>query len=250
MEKIKPALSSNYIGNSEVERYSDTILNTLSSDGYIHITDIMDEKDYQKNSESLGRIVSRSELKLDPEKDKAQEKRRNYLSKGDKRPSIYKHLGLDFHTDNPRQNRISWYCIRQDEKYGALWLIDSKQIFAKFTEAEKDILKTIRLRYIVVEDGKEYHPWEPLLTIKENKEEIYFAEWHFKDEYNDEQLILIEKFKKELRTEKEEGLIAVRLKAGQSIYVDNRRMLHARGPISEDSKRHIIRLAMNSDQTP
>ncbi|MDF1698289.1 MAG: TauD/TfdA family dioxygenase [Saprospiraceae bacterium] len=230
----------------EIPKYTNLIEEEILRNGYIHIRDKMIEKDYQSISESLGFLMSKSELKLDPKKDKAQEQRRKYWTEDDARPSIYKHFALDFHTDNPRQNRISWYCIRQDEKFGALLLIDSRNILADFTSVEKEVLKSIRLRYIMIEGGNEYHPWEPLLTIKDGQEEIYFAEWHLKDAYTKEQLALIDRFKRGLEREKESGTIAVRLEPGESIYVDNRRMLHARGPISEDSKRHIIRLAMCS----
>ncbi len=249
MEKIKPAIPDPNLNHSDINRHSENVLDGLLEYGYFHLQEPLLEIDFQKISTTLGHIMSRSELKLDPEKDAAQEKQRNYDKKEHKRPSIYKHLGLDFHNDNPRGNRISWYCIRQDEELGALWLIDSKRLFAKFTKEEKDILTTIKLRYIEVINGKEHHPWESLLTRSGELEEIYFGSWHLKATYDPQQLKMIDKFKNILQNEKEEGLISVRLQPGQSIYVNNRRMLHARGPISENSRRHIIRLAINSDST-
>jgi hypothetical protein len=246
MEQTRIDIPTRKLNKEESAKYTSMIIDGLEEKGFVHIKEALSESDYQKISENLGSIMSRSELKLNPEKDKAQEKRRVYSNDDDRRPSIYKHLALDFHNDNPIGNRLSWYCIKQDERYGALWLIDSKAIVEQFTEEEKDILATINVRYISIVEGKEYHPWMTLLAREDGKDKAYFASWHLLDKYDTQQLQLIDKFKRLLEIEKNDNLQSVRLQLGESVFVDNRRMLHARGAISEDSKRHIIRLAINS----
>ena len=246
MDKTSPSVAIHSFNTNEIERLILKVLNGLEQDGYIHIKEQLTEYEFQMISERLGPIRLRSDLRLDPKRDQAQEKRRVYTDADDVRPSIYKHLPLDFHNDSPRDVRLSWYCIEQDPKYGALWMVDSKNIMANFTEKEKDILSTIRLRYISIEDGVECQPWEQLLVREMGKEKVYFADWHLKDKYDDKQLKVIEKFQEYLRIETEHRKLSARLLPGESIYVDNRRMLHARGALSENSKRHIIRLAITS----
>lgn len=249
MEKTSPSVLNEHHNINALENIAATILYDLQNTGYSHITEKLSEYDFTLVSERLGNIRMRTNLKVDPDKDIAQKKRRVRVNDEAPRPSVYTHLGLDFHMDSPLDKRLAWYCIQQDDKFGALWILDSRNIMKRFSEEEKDLLSTIRLRYIHIEDGVEYQPWEHLLVREDNKEIIYFAKWQLIDQYSEEQLQVIKKFNEFLKIENETNKISVRLKPGESIYVDNKRMLHARGAISENSKRHIIRLALSKSSS-
>ena len=246
MEKTSPdVLSYTHVRNT-IEEKVIQIHNGLESSGYVHISERMSEQEFQWIAERLGTVNMRSDLRIDPNKDAAQDKLRIRVGTENPRPSIYKHLPLDFHMDSPRDVRLAWYCIRQDEKYGALWLLDSRNILKHFTVEEKEILSTVQLRYIHIEDGKEYHPNEAMLVNRNGVEEVYFAEWHLVNTYSERQINTVEKFKKYLQEENKLRKMSIRLNPGESIFVNNKRMLHARGMISENSKRHIVRLALSS----
>jgi alpha-ketoglutarate-dependent taurine dioxygenase len=41
--------------------------------------------------------------------------------------------------------------------------------------------------------------------------------------------------------------LEIRLERGQCLFIDNRRMLHGRGALPEDSRRHLVRLYLRAD---
>ena len=231
---------------TEIQQWVQQISNKLDTDGYTVVRQPLSETDFNRISAGLGAIMSRSHLVVDPEKDAAQEAKRIMVGKEKTRPSIYRSAGLDFHNDNPCDNLISWYCIEQDDTSGSLLLIDSHELLEGFSSEELKLLETVRVRYIVHHDGVEQHPTEALLAWKGSEPEVYFAGWHLEGEYTDAQRKVIDKFKANLEARKKAGPIKNRLEPGQSIYVNNRRMLHGRGPIEANSRRHIIRLTMQS----
>jgi alpha-ketoglutarate-dependent taurine dioxygenase len=64
------------------------------------------------------------------------------------------------------------------------------------------------------------------------------------DTYDEQQRRLLEKFAEYLRRKE---VITIRLKAGESVFIDNNRILHGRGPIQEDSQRLIKRVWIKAD---
>jgi hypothetical protein len=82
----------------------------------------------------------------------------------------------------------------------------------------------------------------PLLSEGEGGYDLYYTPWLLFDAYTPEQKDLFGKFDTYLKGKVTREPLRIRLAPGECLFIDNRRVLHARGQLPPSSQRHLTRL--------
>jgi hypothetical protein len=235
-----------HVSNSDAAGYSSRrtqsvsdltaeVLASLKSLGYAHIRQSHTYEEFEEIAQQFGSITLRTDLAITPARSSI----------------VYKPDEIRLHQDNPTMNVLAWYCVRQDQLDGSVQLLDAGDVCDHFSADEIAIMKTIRIGYPDPDptrhnpdQGLIAHLLWPLLREKATRTEVYYAPWLLIDTYDEQQRRLLEKFAEYLRRKE---VITIRLKAGESVFIDNNRILHGRGPIQEDSQRLIKRVWIKAD---
>ncbi len=137
------------------------------------------------------------------------------------------------HTDHHKASFILWHCVDQSACGGESLLIDSRQILSQLTRDELSTLEKLKLmEHKVYPDDSESHPM--LEAGEDGHYRIYYSFWLAENETP-------EAFTRFRSKAESIAPIAIKLSPGDILVIDNRRMLHARKAIAEDSHRHLIR---------
>ena len=145
-------------------------------------------------------------------------------------------------------NVLAWYCLEQDAMDGALRMIDTDNIAEHLTVEELAILTGTHIMYSNKRDGEDEEELlkEPLLTKISSGYRVYYQSWLLLDTYNEEQLRALERFHEYIKRAQRHGSISVKLEKHEALFIDNRRMLHGRSSIAENSRRHLIRFFLRT----
>ena len=221
-----------------------TVLSSLSECGYAHVKVPVSLDTFEQLSSEIGTIELRTDIKIDRKGEALQAQ--NRIATG--RPSTYQADPLDFHSDNPRMNVLAWYCVAQDETDGATRLIDTSNVAEYFSEDELAVLTGINVTYSIWLPGSDRESFlnEPLLTKTPFGYRTYYQSWFLLDRYSDEQASALNRFAGYISQMSETNSIGVKLAKGESLFIDNRRILHGRNALGYRSERHLIRLYIRS----
>jgi hypothetical protein len=222
-----------WFSESDTSHLRAGILASVQTLGYAHLTQPHTADDFEMAASQLGSIALRTDLAITPERSSI----------------VYKPDEIRLHQDNPEVNMLGWYCVHQDEFDGSALLLDTGEISRHFSPSEIETMSGINVRYPDPDPNRHnpdggliaYLLW-PLVTKKTTRTEVYYVPWLLADSYDEDQRRVLEKFIEYLRAKEENQLIRIRLKAGESLFIDNNRMLHGRGPIRQDSKRFLKRV--------
>lgn len=220
------------------------ILNSLRAYGYAHIKEPLSPAQFELISSRIGMVELKTDIKVDTSQEQAQRQQR--ITGG--RPSTYQAQGLGFHSDNPRMNVLAWHCLEQDDLDGALYLIDVDDVAEHLTAEELTILTGTHVMYSSKREREDTEELlkEPLLTKISSGYRVYYQPWLLLDTYNEEQLRALESFHEYVERARRRGPIRVKLEKHEALFIDNRRMLHGRNSIAENSKRHLIRFFLRA----
>ncbi len=144
---------------------------------------------------------------------------------------------LGLHTDQHYVDRIAWYCVRAAEIGGATRLVDSRPILDSLSDDDRDRLGQITMRCPDV-DGRLDATLVPLLSRDSGGPRVYYAAWNVAPI---EDPAVRETFRRFSDAIESSPRIDVRLEPGQSLYVDNTRIVHGRGELPKDSPRTLKR---------
>jgi hypothetical protein len=213
----------------------------LEALGYAHLKQPHSLETFERIAQQLGSIVMRTDLAITP----------------DRSSIVYKSDAIAFHQDNPAMNILGWYCVRQDDVDGSALLLDTGDVADCFSSEEMAVMRSVSVRY--PHPDPQYHNpdrglvayllW-PLLTEKATRHQVYYVPWLLLDSYTEKQSRVVAKFTQYLRAKEENQAISIRLQEGESLFIDNNRMLHGRGPIQPDSKRFLKRVWIKRDSAP
>ncbi|HEV3074090.1 MAG TPA: TauD/TfdA family dioxygenase [Thermoanaerobaculia bacterium] len=189
----------------------------------------------------LGEVGLRTDLVIDPAQAEEERRRRNSEAG---RPVVYAPTELGFHTDRPTVDVIGWYCVEQDAEDGAVLLIDTADLGEHFTAAEIAALGRVELGYFQRNalTGQEEACRAPLVAGGPRGHLLYYAPWLVQESAGGEAALLLARFAAYVERKRETALVRIRLQRGEALFVDNHRLLHARGNLSPSSRRHIVRL--------
>jgi hypothetical protein len=223
------------------------IRGALDRDGWAWVGHRLEEFEFERVARRLGTIELRTDIVVDP--GRAQDQRRHRTVDRD-RPGVYQAAGLELHTDRPTAAVLGWYCIRPDDHGGATLLLDTRDILNTFTTEELDGLGRIPIQYMALGriDGREVPLLAPLVERDGPILKVFFVPWQVQTPSDAWCQHLLARFVRAVRDRAERAVIPVRLEQRQSLFIDNRRMLHGRGPLPPESRRHLVRLYLRTEE--
>lgn len=140
---------------------------------------------------------------------------------------------MALHTDHPRARWISWECVRQSSEGGYSLLKDTKPALDSLTESERDELRALAIRtHVVFPDDTGAYP--VLRKDGDGADWVYFTPWMTDGQSSPA-------FRKFLQALEATPTLSVRLYKGESLLIDNGRMLHGRSALGGDKDRLLIR---------
>ncbi len=224
----------------DFDALSEEIFKTIKVQGFVHIKQPLSQNGFEALVHLLGSIEARTDLVVDAKFNQLQQMKRKYNIN---RPSIYQADALAFHTDTPASDVIGWYCVEQDEVDGATLLLDTRDIGNYFTPAELSVLSRVNVPYMIrnPSTNEEEVVYEPLISQDNATYRVFYIPWNLLNHNNREQATLLEKFSEYVAYKQRTELIKIRLAPKESLFIDNHRMLHSRGKLPENSRRHLIR---------
>ena len=228
---------------------AERVKQAIAERGWAEVRETLTESEFDAVGRCLGVIGLRTHVVIDLERDRLQRESR---SGSPPRPGIYTAGELELHTDRPSALWIGWYCVRQDDHGGATLLCDTRDLSDRFTADELDGLSRIQVDYNVRDPQTERErmtPW-PLITRDGEAFKLYYVPWLVRRVGLDEcGLKLLDAFARYVVEKRERGTTSVRLEPGQSLFIDNRRLLHGRASLDPGSPRHLIRLYIGDEDT-
>src|SRR5579864_7033840 len=197
----------------------------------------------------VGEVGLRTDLVIDPLQEAEERQRR---SAAESRPVVYAPTELGFHTDRPTVDVIGWYCVEQDALDGAVQLIDTADLADHLSSEELAGLERIELGYYHRDSQAETdEPRQASLIEKGPRGHLlYYAPWQLAADLGGDAAQLLARFEAYLEIKRATSLLRIRLERGEALFIDNRRLLHARGNLSPDSRRHIVRLYIACSADP
>ena len=140
---------------------------------------------------------------------------------------------MQLHTDHPRARWISWECVRQSSDGGYSLLKDTKPALDSLTGAERDELRALSIRtHVVFPDDTGTYP--VLRNDEDGSDWVYFTPWMTDGQSSPA-------FQKFIQALEVTPTVSVRLYPGESLLIDNGRMLHGRSALGGDKDRLLIR---------
>lgn len=140
---------------------------------------------------------------------------------------------MQLHTDHPRARWISWECVRQSSEGGYSLLKDTKPALDSLKESERQDLRALSIRtHVVFPDDTGAYP--VLRKDGIGADWVYFTPWMTDGQSSPA-------FRKFLQALEASPTLSVRLYPGESLLIDNGRMLHGRSALGGDKDRLLIR---------
>ena len=140
---------------------------------------------------------------------------------------------MQLHTDHPRARWISWECVRQSSEGGYSLLKDTKLALDTLITAEREELRSLSIRtHVVFSDDTGTYPI--LRNDGDGSDWIYFTPWMTDGQSSPA-------FRKFTQALEATPILSVRLYPGESLLIDNGRMLHGRSVLGGDKDRLLIR---------
>lgn len=199
------------------------LVRTLREQGFAHVAEKSDLAGYYRLAQSIGVSIAEERVAL-------REGAHAYLAKPGPVP---------LHTDHPQVDVIGWYCAEQDEVDGASLLLDAAPLIQALPEDRRRVLASIELRCPPVAGGPPTEQW-PVLKSTSRGIALFCSPW-LKSVRPEDQDILDE-FRRALSHEAKRSIISIRLAPGESLLIDNQRLLHGRAALQLNSRRQLIRL--------
>lgn len=189
----------------------------VESEGWLHLRGLT-EKQARCKAAELGSVLLETHVKPNPES----------------RALVTSNRPLGPHTDHHAARLIMWYCKEQSETGGETVLIDAWKIIETMpTHLVDQLYQTLLKEHAVFEGDLDYH--RMLEPRKGGKWDVYYSFWLAEDKEN----VAFQAFTRALSAVPR---VEFRLKPGEVLIIDNRRMLHGRKAIPAADNRHLIRL--------
>jgi len=228
---------------STTEQVGEAIRHTLETVGYLHLSWPMTMENYEAIAGRVGTIVQKSDVKVDFARAQSQEKVRRIKGRG----GIYSPDALGFHTD-PIADLVSWYCVEQDDSGHPMMVLDLGDLEEHFSAEERESLSRVELLSPTRKSEVEQETLipTPLLTKTSGKYKIFYAHWLLRESEDAAVRKIAEKFTAYVKNKEETQLIVLPVKPGDTVFLDNHRMLHGRGELPQASRRHLVRFYLRA----
>ncbi|KYF96111.1 hypothetical protein BE20_04465 [Sorangium cellulosum] len=208
------------------------VADALRRDGFFHARGIGPDE-YLALAASLGELVAVEEIEL--------------------RPGVGSYAcspgPVPFHTDHPAVTTAAWYCVRQDPVDGASLLVDAQRLIGKLSLEQITLLERLHLAFPPLLAG---HPpgAAPVLVPRSDGYGVYYPPVVRPEEPEPGALVVLQELTERVREVSPTEQIRIRLAVSDALFVDNRRMLHGRGPLRPNSPRLLRRAWIQREPAP
>lgn len=146
---------------------------------------------------------------------------------------------VPFHSDGAAADVVAWFCIRQDEQAGDSLLADCVPLLKGIAPEHRAQLRSIDIPYYDQMRPEKPAGYCALLSGNDETDwRINYVPWQV-PELSEGQKEAVAAFANMLSKDSPTSL---RLSQGQALFIDNWRILHARGPLTPGSRRHLKRI--------
>lgn len=228
-----------------IKEFAAEVAGALSAHGYAYVKTSISPDHCQMLAAETGTLMLRYDVKIDKQRELGLKEKRVVKD----RPGPYGSAAFAFHTDNVRVDVVSFYCVEQDDVDGASLLLDLDDVADHF---EPDELETLTRLYLWAPfvaapgvDKENFSHLAPLLSKHATGYRVYYIPWLLREPYEPGESEVLDKFACYVREKSDTQTIRVPFQKGESVFIDNHRMLHGRAAISQDSKRHLIRFYLS-----
>ncbi len=197
----------------------DLIADSMKEKGFILLKS-SNEEDYFNIISSLGETLYQTEVKMQAGKSNV----------------VYNPQEILFHTDYPKADFVSWFCVNSGNREAPLELIDTVNI-RKMDADTLETLRGIKVGFKCKIDREIYEA--PLILDYKFGIGTTYNPWGLQSEMTDEQKSCYDKL---LKIFEDAERLVIDIDQGDILIIDNRRMLHGRREIAENSPRHLTRV--------
>lgn len=193
--------------------------------GYVHIRQTLGLDGFRALAAEIGHVVGEEAIEL---RDGAHA----YVAQPGAVP---------FHTDQAQVEIIGWLCRDQDQGDGASLLLDSRGILADMAPASRDRLRRVKLACPPVVGGP---PAMAVPVIREFSERHLFfcSPWLDPIDGTAEAREALGELGSLIETRSRTDTIRIRLEPGESLFIDNQRVMHGRSELPPTSRRRLHRI--------
>lgn len=198
---------------------------SLRRDGYALVKNLRSLAEYRGHAARLGHTVGEEMIAIRPGA-------HAYVAKPGPVP---------LHTDQPQIEVVCWLCIEQDEKDGASLLLDAAPVVRAQPDWRIELLRSVYLACPPVAGGAPVLRF-PVLRPGVPLERVFCSPWLQSLTDHQKRQQALDDFRRSLSSAARTSAVEVRLAPGDALFVDNQRVLHGRGAITERSRRRLHRL--------
>lgn len=201
---------------------------TLARDGMLFIEHGVDRSSFDALVERLGAAISEERIELRPGA-------HAYVAKPGRVP---------LHTDHPDVDFIAWRCVEQDRDDGASLLLDTRPVLDAMKRESPTNYATLFDTALVCPPLSGGPPTleRPVLRTDTAGTHVFCSPWLRAVDDRDGRGAALAELRERLSTAAKTQCVSLRMQRGGVVIVDNRRVLHGRAPIAEDSKRRLDRV--------
>ncbi len=197
------------------------IRNLLDKKGHHVLSMKMTCPEFYTLGKKLGKIVLKKDVRVKSEPSEALETNES----------------LPYHMDYINIDYIGWLGMVKNEFYEPTWLIDSRPIADKLSKKDQLVLSKV-----ICEKEDFTKPMYELSTKTFYYCPLIINPDSILPEHETDFFRVMDKISELMLKEHRKNRIEVNLGKNEALFINNRFMLHARGNLHEDSKRHLKRI--------
>lgn len=145
---------------------------------------------------------------------------------------------LGFHTDQHHVDLVAWWCVRPEPRGGPTLLFDTRPLIDALDDGERALLRRVTMHSPAVDGGTGHDV--PLLRGPA-PHALYYAAWNVRPLADPAVNAAWKRFRDAVETRAAAEHVAIDLAPGEVLVIDNRRVLHGRGALPDDSGRWLKR---------
>jgi hypothetical protein len=200
----------------------------LTRDGIVCIDRALDRAEFDSIIERIGAVIAKERIQLRPGA-------HAYVAKPGRVP---------LHTDHPDVDFIAWHCVEQDRDDGASLLLDTRPILAAMQSESPANYQRLFETSLVCPPLAGGPPTLQRAVLRSDRAgtHLFCSPWLTAVDNSDGRGEALAELRERLSSAAKTGCVAHRMQRGGAVIVDNRRVLHGRAAIAEDSKRQLRRV--------
>jgi hypothetical protein len=199
----------------------------LARQGYYFIESSVSEARFAAAIEGLGAVIAHERIAL----------------RAGAHAYVAKPGAVPLHTDHPDVELIAWRCVAQDRDDGASLVLDARPVIDAIREEDPSAFERLFDTALQCPPLRGGPPIEsrPVLRAHGARSLVFCSPWLRAVDPSAGRQAALDQLRRRLSREASARVTRLRMREGGVLIVDNRRVLHGRAAIAEDSPRRLDR---------